>query len=45
MEEDKLKEVFDVFDQNEDQFIDKDEFVFCWNHWIKIVSSNRRSLN
>ena len=38
MEEDKLKQTFSVFDQNGDEFIDKDEFVFCWNHWIKIVN-------
>ncbi|GJQ73440.1 hypothetical protein Trydic_g13801 [Trypoxylus dichotomus] len=37
MEEEKLKQVFEVFDQNGDQFIDKDEFVFCWNHWIKTI--------
>lgn len=38
LEEEKLKDVFEVFDQNGDEFIDKDEFVFCWNHWIKVVS-------
>lgn len=38
LEEDKLRQIFEVFDKNRDGFIDKGEFVFCWNHWIKIVS-------
>lgn len=37
LEERRLKEVFDTFDENKDGFIDKDEFTFCWNHWIKTV--------
>lgn len=37
LEEGRLKQVFETFDENEDGFIDKDEFTFCWNHWIKTV--------
>lgn len=37
--EDQLKQMFAVFDKNQDGFIDRDEFQFCWNHWIKTVSS------
>lgn len=37
LEERRLKEVFETFDVNDDGFIDKDEFTFCWNHWIKTV--------
>lgn len=37
LEEQKLKDIFVVFDTNDDGRIDKDEFAFCWNHWIKIV--------
>lgn len=33
-----------VFDKNEDGFIDRDEFIFCWNHWIKVVSLIHLSL-
>lgn len=37
MPEEKAQHIFQVFDKNEDGFIDKDEFAFCWNHWIKVV--------
>uniref|UniRef100_A0A1I8M165 EF-hand domain-containing protein n=1 Tax=Musca domestica TaxID=7370 RepID=A0A1I8M165_MUSDO len=36
--EDRLQEIFAVFDTNEDEFIDREEFKFCWNNWIKTVS-------
>lgn len=36
--DDQLKQMFLVFDKNQDGFIDRDEFSFCWNHWIKTVS-------
>lgn len=36
--EDQLKQMFAVFDKNQDDFIDRDEFQFCWNNWIKTVS-------
>lgn len=35
---DKLEQIFAVFDKNQDGYIDRDEFPFCWNHWIKTVS-------
>lgn len=38
LDEEKLQEIFNVFDSNNDGSIDRDEFFFCWNHWIKIVS-------
>lgn len=34
----QLKQMFTIFDKNQDGFIDRDEFQFCWNHWIKTVS-------
>ncbi|XP_018322683.1 uncharacterized protein LOC108735281 isoform X3 [Agrilus planipennis] len=33
----QLREIFEVFDKNEDGYLDKEEFAFCWNNWIKIV--------
>lgn len=30
--------MFAVFDKNEDGYIDRDEFQFCWNNWIKTVN-------
>lgn len=38
MEHNKVCDIFGVFDKNKDGYIDREEFVFCWNHWIKIVS-------
>lgn len=35
--DDQLEQIFSVFDKNEDGFIDRDEFPFCWHHWIKTV--------
>lgn len=37
LEPEKLQEVFDIFDANKDGLIDREEFVFCWNHWIKTI--------
>ncbi|KAL5274962.1 KIAA0368 family protein [Megaselia abdita] len=34
---DRLHHMFEVFDINTDGFIDRDEFKFCWNNWIKII--------
>lgn len=36
--DEQLERIFDVFDKNRDGFIDRHEFQFCWNHWIKTVS-------
>lgn len=41
LEEPRLKEVFDTFDVNQDGFVDREEFTFCWNHWIKTVGLRR----
>ncbi|KAJ3653220.1 hypothetical protein Zmor_012483 [Zophobas morio] len=32
-----LTEIFKIFDTNDDDHIDRDEFVFCWHHWIKVI--------
>lgn len=37
VQSDKLEQMFAVFDKNEDGYIDRDEFQFCWNQWIKTV--------
>uniref|UniRef100_A0A1B6CXZ5 nicotinamidase n=1 Tax=Clastoptera arizonana TaxID=38151 RepID=A0A1B6CXZ5_9HEMI len=37
LEGDQLKEVFDIFDTNKDGLLDREEFIFCWNNWIKII--------
>lgn len=38
--DDQIDNMFSVFDKNQDGFIDRDEFSFCWHHWIKTVSFN-----
>lgn len=35
--QERLEQMFSVFDKNEDGFIDREEFQFCWNHWIKTI--------
>ncbi|CAH2095570.1 unnamed protein product [Euphydryas editha] len=37
LSEEKASHIFQVFDKNDDGFIDKEEFAFCWNHWIKVI--------
>lgn len=37
LDEKRLKEIFKVFDGNNDDFIDQDEFTFCWHRWIKTI--------
>nr|XP_012216211.1 PREDICTED: uncharacterized protein LOC105668413 [Linepithema humile] len=37
-EEDQLREVYSIFDLKHDGTIDKEEFEFCWNRWIKICT-------
>ncbi|XP_967306.3 nicotinamidase isoform X1 [Tribolium castaneum] len=32
-----LETIFNVFDKNQDGSIDRDEFVTCWNLWIKTI--------
>ncbi|XP_067626174.1 nicotinamidase [Eurosta solidaginis] len=34
---DRLQQIFEVFDTNGDGFIDREEFKFCWNRWIKTI--------
>lgn len=35
--DEKIERIFNVFDTNHDGFIDRNEFQFCWNRWIKTV--------
>lgn len=42
--DEQLKQMFAVFDKNQDGFIDRVEFQFCWNHWIKTVSDHHTDL-
>lgn len=35
--DEQIAQIFNVFDANHDGFIDRNEFEFCWNHWIKTV--------
>ncbi|KAL1514174.1 hypothetical protein ABEB36_003473 [Hypothenemus hampei] len=37
VKEDILKEMFNIFDKNDDGQIDRSEFSFCWNNWIKTI--------
>ncbi|XP_046633855.1 nicotinamidase-like [Daphnia pulicaria] len=37
IEESRLQEMFDVFDRNQDGYVDFQEFAFCWKHWIKPI--------
>jgi nicotinamidase-related amidase len=37
VESDVLLSIFEIFDQNSDGNIDREEFVFCWNNWIKTI--------
>uniref|UniRef100_A0A1B6M159 nicotinamidase n=1 Tax=Graphocephala atropunctata TaxID=36148 RepID=A0A1B6M159_9HEMI len=37
LEPEQLQEVFDIFDQNKDGLLDREEFVYCWNNWIKTI--------
>lgn len=32
-----LQQMFAVFDRNADGFVDRSEFQFCWNNWIKLI--------
>lgn len=34
---DQLQQMFAVFDKNADGHIDRAEFQFCWNNWIKVI--------
>lgn len=35
--DDQLRQMFAVFDKNADGYIDRGEFHFCWNNWIKVI--------
>lgn len=37
--DEQIERIFNVFDKNHDGFIDRIEFQFCWNHWIKTVKA------
>ncbi|XP_073959750.1 troponin C, skeletal muscle-like [Choristoneura fumiferana] len=40
LSEERARHIFQVFDKNGDGFHRQEEFTFCWNHWIKVVSAN-----
>jgi len=40
-----LKEIFDIFDKNSDGQVDRSEFGYCWNNWIKTVLLNTLNTN
>ncbi|KAG5899332.1 hypothetical protein JTB14_029283 [Gonioctena quinquepunctata] len=33
----ELRDIFSIFDSNHDDFIDREEFTYCWNNWIKVI--------
>lgn len=35
--ENQLQEVFSIFDLNKDNLISREEFIYCWNNWIKTI--------
>ncbi|KAI5745976.1 hypothetical protein M8J76_015973 [Diaphorina citri] len=37
LKDNELEETFAVFDLNQDGLIDREEFAFCWNRWIKVI--------
>ncbi|XKL62835.1 hypothetical protein PGB90_002668 [Kerria lacca] len=37
MEDSEMKDIFEIFDLNQDGYIDLNEFLFCWNKWIKVI--------
>ncbi|XP_032799639.1 uncharacterized protein LOC116936568 [Daphnia magna] len=37
IEDCRLQEMFDVFDRNQDGYVDFQEFAFCWKQWIKPI--------
>lgn len=43
--DEKVEQMFTIFDKNEDRFIDRDEFQFCWNYWIKTVNTAGANLD
>uniref|UniRef100_A0A1A9VDG0 EF-hand domain-containing protein n=1 Tax=Glossina austeni TaxID=7395 RepID=A0A1A9VDG0_GLOAU len=38
----RLEQIFSVFDTNDDGYIDRDEFKFCWNQWIKTTHARQQ---
>ncbi|KAL1138805.1 hypothetical protein AAG570_008867 [Ranatra chinensis] len=37
LEEERMKEVFEIFDIDGDAKLSREEFTFCWNNWIKVI--------
>ncbi|PNF27305.1 Nicotinamidase [Cryptotermes secundus] len=37
LEPKKLQDILSVFDKKKDGLIDREEFAFCWNNWIKKI--------
>lgn len=33
----QAQQIFEVFDRNADGFIDRDEYRFCYEHWIRVI--------
>ncbi|XP_001601712.1 nicotinamidase [Nasonia vitripennis] len=38
LEEDRLRDIFGVFDTDGNGLIDRKEFEICWNRWIKVCT-------
>ena len=43
MDENKRKSIFDIFDKSGDELINKNEFLYCWESWIRKVYTHLQS--
>ncbi|XP_028129167.2 nicotinamidase [Diabrotica virgifera virgifera] len=37
LKNEELRDIFTIFDANNDQYIDRQEFTYCWHNWIKVI--------
>ena len=45
MDESKRKSIFDIFDKSGDELINKNEFSYCWESWIRKVCKYSNDIN